>query len=131
MIVLDTHVWIWWVSSTGRLSTAARQAIAQARTEQALRVSSISAWEVAMLVARGRLELTIDTADWIARSESLPYLRFVPIDNRIALRSVRLPGDAPDDPADRMIAATALVLGAKLVTKDNRMRSYPHVETIW
>ncbi len=84
-----------------------------------------------MLVNRGRLELTMDVADWIANSEALPFLRFVPVTNQIALRSVSLPTDVHGDPADRMIIATALFLGASLVTKDERIRNYPHVETIW
>ncbi|UCF20458.1 MAG: type II toxin-antitoxin system VapC family toxin, partial [Gemmatimonadota bacterium] len=88
-------------------------------------------WEVAQLVARGRLELTMDVADWIARSESLPFIHFAPVDNRIAVRATRLLGDLHSDPADRIILSTALVLGAPLVTRDERLWHYPHVETIW
>ena len=99
--------------------------------EQTIRVSSISVWEVAQLVSRGRLELTMDVTDWIAKSESLPFLQFVPVDNRIALRSTRLPEPFHADPADRIIVATALSLGGTLVTKDDKLRRYQHVPTTW
>ena len=88
----------------------------------ALRVSGISAWEVAMLVAAGRLEL---------RMEKVAAVRFVPVGNRIAVQSTRLPGRLHPDPADRIIVATARALGAAVVTKDRKLRSYRHVETIW
>jgi PIN domain nuclease of toxin-antitoxin system len=99
--------------------------------EQTIRISSISVWEVAQLVARGRLELTLDVADWVAKSESLPFVHFVPVDNRIAIRATDLPGEFHADPADRIIVATTLVLGATLVTRDERLRRYDHVETLW
>jgi PIN domain nuclease of toxin-antitoxin system len=69
-------------------------------------------------------------AAWIARSEALPFVQFVPLDNRIAL-SNHLPGEIHEDPADRIIIATALTAGASLVSKDTKIRDYPHVETIW
>ena len=131
MIVLDTHAWLWWVSGSEALSVPARQAIERHVTQRTVHVSSISTWEVALLAKRRRLELTMDVGDWIACSEALPFLRFVPVTNQIAVRSVNLPNDLHGDPADRMIIATALFLGASLVTKDERIRNYPHVETIW
>ena len=131
MIVLDTHIWLWWVSGAEALSAPARQAIERHVSQRTIHVSSISAWEVALLVKRGRLELTMDVWDWIAKSEALPFLRFVPVTNQIAVRSVNLPNGLHSDPADRMIIATTRFLGASLVTKDQRIRNYPHVETIW
>ena len=130
MIVLDTHIWIWWIASPDKLSPTAIQAIENEIPHNGLRISSISAWEVAMLVSRGRLELTMDAAAWIARSESLPFIRFIPIDNRIALRAVSLPASAPSDPADRIIAATALTLGTPIVTMDKRMGTIENLRII-
>jgi len=75
--------------------------------------------------------LTIDVADWIANVEALPLLSFVPVDNRIAVRAVQLEGLASRDPADRMIAATALGLGAILITADAHLRAYRPLETLW
>jgi PIN domain nuclease of toxin-antitoxin system len=131
VIVLDTHAWVWWVSQAPDLPRRVRQRIERGLEEDALCVSSISAWEVAMLVKRRRLELTMAVGDWLGASEALPSVRFVPVDNRIALRSVLLPEPLHNDPADRIIIATALQLGAAVVTKDDKLRRYPHVETIW
>lgn len=131
MIVLDTHVWIWWVSSPACLSETAKRTIDEAVTEKNIFISSISAWEVAILVSRGRLELTMSAADWVAASESLAFFNFVPVNNSIAVKSAQLPGALHNDPADRIIIATAVSLGAVLVTKDEKIRNYPHVETAW
>ena len=131
MIVLDTHVWIWWVSSPEFLSGTAKQTIDEAVAEKNVLISSISVWEVAILVSRGRLKLTMSPSDWVAASEALPFFDFVPVSNSIALKSVQLPGDLHNDPADRIIIATAISLGAVLVTKDEKIRDYRHVKTVW
>lgn len=130
MIVLDTHALVWWASG-GPLSERARDTIEHHAHTRSLYASSISVWEIATLVARGRLELTLDVTDWIARVEAIESLRFVSVDNRIALASTRLPGELPHDPADRIIVATARSLDAPLITRDARLAAYPHVETIW
>ena len=131
MIVLDTHAWIWWVASPDQLSEPALEAIEPARERKAIYISSISAWEVALLVRKGRLALTIPVEEWIARSEALPWVQFVPLDNQIALRSNHLPGELHEDPADRIIIATALTLGHPLISRDTKIRDYPHVESVW
>lgn len=131
MIVIDTHVWLWWVSDPDQLSDQARQAVDGAAQRHELFVSTISAWEVAMLVEKGRLTLALDVRDWIARSEALPFLTFVPLTNAIAVEAVRLPDFPHADPADRIIAATALSLGAALVSKDEKLRGYLPLRTVW
>lgn len=131
MIVLDTHTLLWWVNDPSTLSVPATKAIDAAVESMSVHVSSISAWEIALLVERGRLRLALDVRDWLYRCEALPFLSFVPLDNAIAVESVRLPDFPHADPADRIIAATALSLGAVLVTKDDKLQNYPHVKTIW
>ena len=132
MIALDTHALVWWVSDPARLGVKARKAIETATSEgDQLVVSSISAWEIAMLVTAGRLELTMDVDTWMARVESYPGVTFVPVDNRIALRAVLLDGFPHRDPADRIIVATALGLGATLITADERIQEYRPLRTIW
>lgn len=131
MIVLDTHAWIWFLDDPHRLSTRARKAVDRAVQAGKVHVSSISVWEVAMLVDRGRLQLHRDLADWLADTERLPFLHFVPVDNAIAVKSVQLPAPLHGDPADRLIVATALHLGAALVTRDARLVGYRHVKTVW
>lgn len=131
MIVLDTHAWIWWVSNPEFLSDKAKQIIDEAVTNRNVLISSISVWEVAILVSRGRLKLTMNSDDWVAASEALPFFDFVPVSNSIALKSVQLPGILHNDPADRIIIATAISMGAVLVTKDEKIRNYSHVKTVW
>lgn len=131
MIVLDTHALLWWVNDPVALSKPAKMAIDEAVNSRSVHASFISSWEIAMLVERGRLRLTLDVRDWLCRCEALPFLTFVPVSNAIAVESVRLPDFPHADPADRIIASTALSLGAHLVTKDDKLRNYPHVKTIW
>ena len=131
MIVLDTHILLWWVNDPTTLSTQARKAIDAAVNSKSVHVSCISSWEIALLVERGRLRLALDVRDWLCRCEALPFLTFVAVSNAIAVESVRLPDFPHADPADRIIAATALSLGAALVTKDDKLRNYPHLKTIW
>ena len=132
MIVLDTHALVWWVSTPRRIPPKARRLIEDAvDAGEGLAVSSISIWEVAMLVDRGRLELRIPVDTWIAGVEALPFVQFIPVDNRIVWRSVALGGFTHGDPADRMILATALGLGATLVTTDARLQRFDAVKTVW
>lgn len=131
MIVLDTHAWIWWVSNPEMLSEPARQLVDDAVQRRELFIATISAWEVAMLVEKGRLSLALDVRDWIARSESLPFVTFVPLSTAIAVESVRLPDFSHADPADRIIVATALSLGARLVTKDEKLLRYGSARGVW
>ncbi len=73
----------------------------------------------------------MDVADWIAKSEALSFIDFLPVNNTVAVKSVNLPPPLHDDPADRIIIASAITLGASLVTKDNKILNYTHIETIW
>jgi PIN domain nuclease of toxin-antitoxin system len=132
MIVLDTQVLFWWLSETRReLTRNAREAIEAEENGGEILVSSMSAWEIALLVAARRLTLSVDVADWLAAAAAIDVVRFVPLDNTIAVASINLPGVLHRDPADRIIAATARHFQAPLVTKDARLLAYPHVVTIW
>lgn len=132
MIVLDTHAWVWWVSDPDRLPERSRRAIQESLDGgEPVHVSSMSSWEVARLVARGRLEMVMGLDEWMALAESAPEIAFVPVDNRIALRAVGLEDFPHRDPADRLIAATALVMGATLITADARLRAYGPLSTLW
>jgi len=131
MIVLDTHVWVLFVSNPELLSKRAKRSLDAGMEEKGILISSISAWEVALLVAKKRLRLTLGVTDWIAKSEALPFITFIPVDNSIAIKSVNLPQPLHSDPADRIIIATAISMGAPLLTKDEKILKYPHVQTIW
>lgn len=132
MIVLDTHALIWWVNGSDDLSTSAKRAINKAlRNDEEVIVSSITAWEIAMLISHGRLVLSMDVDTWLNEVAQIDGVSFLPIDNEIGVKSTILPGEFHKDPADRMIVATARKLSAPLVTADKKIRDYPHVKTIW
>lgn len=132
MIVLDTHALIWWVNGDKQLSAKAKKAIeTELSSEGQVIISAISAWEIAMLVAKGRLALTMDIDDWLETVASIEGVSFVSIDTDVAVQSVRLPGEFHLDPADRLIVALARHLSAPLVTADTKIREYQHVKTIW
>ena len=131
MILLDTHAWIWFISNPEYLSKRADKAVKGAVKDKSILISSISAWELALLVKKKRLKLTLEVTDWIAKSESLPFIQFLPVTNSIAVKSVNLPLPLHPDPADRIIIATAISVGAPLVTSDKKLLSYSPVKTIW
>jgi PIN domain nuclease of toxin-antitoxin system len=131
VIVLDTHTLVWWVTGDPLLSKAAKSAIDKTKRRGEIIVSSMSAWEIALLVERDRLVLTMDVSSWLATVEQIEQVRFLSVDVEIATKSVSLPGQFHKDPADRMIVATARKLAVPLVTKDEKLRAYPHVKTIW
>ena len=84
-----------------------------------------------MLVTAGRLTLTMGVDDWLATVADVDGVRFVPVENDVAVESTRFPGEFHKDPADRMIVALARHLNASLVTADEKIRAYRHVKTIW
>ncbi|HQW20716.1 MAG TPA: type II toxin-antitoxin system VapC family toxin [Rhodocyclaceae bacterium] len=131
MIVLDTHVLVWWVNGDESLSKKAKAAIERELEGGQIIVSAISAWEIAMLVEREKLVLSMDVGSWLAAVAEIEAVRFIPLDVEVAMKSVDLPGEFHKDPADRMIVATARKLSAPLVTKDEKILAYAHVSTIW
>ncbi|MEW6087103.1 MAG: type II toxin-antitoxin system VapC family toxin [bacterium] len=131
MIILDTHVLIFWLSNPEKLSRKAREIIEKAVKNKEVYVSSISVWEIAMLVSKGRLELAMEVKDWIAAVESLSFLHFVPVNNNISIKSVQLKDFIHKDPVDRIIIATSITLNALLITKDDKILKYPQVKAVW
>lgn len=132
VIVLDTHTLLWWATGdTNQLSEPARRAIAVELEGGRIIVSSISAWELAMLVARGRVALSLDVETWLSVVGEIEAVEFVPVTNEIGMKSVTLPGEFHKDPADRIIVATARKLAAPLVTADEKIRAYPHARVVW
>ena len=131
MILLDTHVLVSWVTDPKRIPRLATRAIDRVlRKDETLGVSSFSIWEIALLGKRGRLRSKRDLDVWLEEVEKLPVLAFYPVDNRIARRSVTL-ALGTNDPADRIIVATALEYGATLITADAKLRAYRGLETVW
>lgn len=131
MIVLDTHVLVWWATGAPRLSAKARGAIAGALRKGMLHASSISLLEIATAVRRGRLLLAAPAGEWLKDLLQLRELRFVPVTAEIALAAGSFDEGIPGDPADRVIVATAQSLGCRLVSADSALRKAPAVNAIW
>lgn len=131
MIVLDTHTLVWWVTGDATLSRQAKSEIDLEQDGGKIIISAISAWEISMLVEKGRLVLSMDVSSWLATVAEIEGVHFLPVDVEISNKSVALPGEFHKDPADRMIVATARKLAVPVVTKDEKIQSYPHVKTIW
>lgn len=131
MIVLDTHVLVWFVSSPDKLSRNAQKRIKEEIKKNEILVSSISVWEIFMLIKKERIKLSMHPDTWLAKVESLPFIQFIPVDNRIASQSINLPEPLHNDPADRIIIATALSHGALLITRDRRILNYSHLSSLW
>lgn len=130
MIVLDTHVWWWALSEPHHLSRAATEAIQDTPREQ-VRVAAISLWELALLFHRQRIVLEIPPQAWFRHALEGTGFQVEPLTPAVALEAYHLPEPFHRDPADRLIVATARILGARLVTKDRLIRDYAHVATIW
>ena len=125
LLLLDTHCWLWaQLGLVQQLSRAALEAIRSAESEGNLRISVISIWELAMLEKRGRVALPMNVRTWVDQALSKPGIAVTPLTPEIMIESVHLPGEVHGDPADRMLAATARVLGATLVTKDDKLLGY-------
>lgn len=128
MIVLDTHAWIFMVDDPKRLGAAARRAIAKA---DRLGLAAISLWELAMLVEKRRLSLNREILEWIRDALEPSRVELVPMTPSIVATAHQLRGALDGDPGDRLIVATALVEGTKLVTKDSRITDSRIVPVVW
>jgi PIN domain nuclease of toxin-antitoxin system len=130
VILVDTHVAAWLALEPSRISRKARAAIDDARASATgLGLADISLWELTMLVSKGRIRLTVSLESFLTEIEN----RFVivPLRAQVCVRALSLPAAYPKDPADRIIAATALVEGVPLLTADHQVQRSKAVQTIW
>lgn len=130
MILVDTHVAAWLALEPSRISRKAKAAIDDARASATgLGLADISLWELTMLVGKGRIRLTVGLESFLTEIEN----RFVivPLTAQVCVRALSLPAVYPKDPADRIIAATALVEGVPLLTADHQIQRSKTVQTIW
>lgn len=123
-LLLDTHVWLWLVAGSRELGTAARQEIDAALDAGTLTIAAISLWEVALLAARQRIVLGKPIELWLDEALAPPGPEIEPLTSAIAAESCGLPDGFHQDPADRMIVATARISGATLITRDHRILDY-------
>jgi PIN domain nuclease of toxin-antitoxin system len=129
LIVLDTHVLLWAIADSKKLSRAADAAIRRSRQVDGLAISAITLWELASLVARGRIRGygTIESS----LNRLIEGVTVKPITPEIATLAAQFPDDYPHDPADRLIGATARAEGLALITRDEHIRKSPLLKTIW
>jgi PIN domain nuclease of toxin-antitoxin system len=129
VILLDTHVWVWWVHGNPRLPDEQRKML-DARIDEGLGVSAISCWEVAKLVEHGRLSFPQDVADWLEIALAYPGVQLLQLTPGIAVESTRLPKPFHKDPADQIIVATARVHDCSLASADDKIMKYDNVRTL-
>lgn len=130
MILLDTHIVVWLALAPQRLSQAAVRAIQEVRSRnQGLAISTLTLFELAQVITRGRVQITEPLDLFIQEIET--HFVVKPVTGRIAVASAQLSSSYPKDPLDRLIGATALTEGIPLVTADQRIRNAPDVQTIW
>ena len=128
--LLDTHILLWWHGDRDRLSRDQRDIIEAAGANSPLEVSDISLWEVAMLHGLGRIRLNIPLREWLDKAVAPPLVRRHGISPAIAANLASLPDTFHRDPADRILVATARVLGATLLTRDRRIAEAALVDTL-
>jgi PIN domain nuclease of toxin-antitoxin system len=126
VILLDTHIWVWWVSRPDRLQARHRELL-ELGADRVFGVSVISCWEVAKLVEYGRLKLDRIVEPWIESALAEPGVTLLPLHPRIVVESTQLPQPFHRDPADQLLVATARVFQCPIMTEDDKIAAYPHV----
>lgn len=128
MIVLDTHIWVWWVQGDSRLTQKHRQWLQQYRG-QGLGVSIFSCWEITKLVEKNRLELPESLNEWFEHALAYPGVQLIDLTVPILIEATKLVG-FHRDPGDQIIVATARMLGCPLLTADQKILEYSGVQTL-
>ncbi|CCQ50773.1 type II toxin-antitoxin system VapC family toxin [Crocosphaera watsonii WH 8501] len=128
MIILDTHIWIWWVDNNSRLTQRQRELI-NTYQSSGLGVSIISCWEVAKLVENNRLILSCSVDEWLNGAITYPGVQLINLNLDIIVASTQLIG-FHRDPADQLIVATSQVYNCSLLTADKKILAYPNVKTL-
>lgn len=128
MIILDTHIWIWWVDNSAKLNQRQRELI-NTYQSSGLGVSIISCWEVAKLVENKKLILSCSIDEWLNVGLAYPGVQLLNLTLSIIIASTQLIG-FHRDPADQLIVATAKMYNCPLLTADNKILAYPLVQTL-
>ncbi len=129
-VLLDTHMWIWWLTPASPLTRAERAALDAAAEARGLGLPAISMWEAQVLHARGRLDLPLPFAEWLTRATDERMLSVLPLDRDVVLALDGLPSGFHGDPADRLIVATARAHALPLATRDAAIRR-ARVARLW
>jgi len=129
VIVLDTHIWVWWVHNDPQLTNKLRKTI-QNYEDEGLGVSIFTCWEVAKLVELKKLILHCPIDEWLDTALHYPGVQLLALTPEIVVESTRLPGQFHRDPADQIIVATARIHDCPLLTMDDRILNYPNVKLV-
>jgi PIN domain nuclease of toxin-antitoxin system len=129
MILLDTHIWVWWAHGDQHLPSDYAELLQQHENE-GLAVSVISCWEIAKLVEYNRLTLPCQITDWFAQALAYPNIELLSLTQQIAIESTQLPQPFHRDPAEQLIVATARLYDCPLMTLDSKIRTYPYVRLL-
>jgi PIN domain nuclease of toxin-antitoxin system len=121
-VVLDTHMWVWWLTPSSPLKRVERDALDRAAARRELHISAISLWEAQVLHARKRLDLPVPLSEWLMQAADPAVLSVLPLDVDVVLAADALPASFHGDPADRLIVATARAHAMQLATRDSAIR---------
>lgn len=128
--LLDTHILVYWVAVQSRLSVAQLEILRQATPSEPLWVSDISLWEIATLHSLGRIRLHLPLRDWLEAATAPPLVQRLGITPAVAAAVATLPDSFHRDPGDRIIVASAQLLGATLLSHDQRIIDAALVPTL-
>lgn len=127
-LLIDTHIWLWLMTGDAKFSKSkAAKRFDQVASTQGYLISIISVWEVSMLANKGRIRLALPISQWVEQALKAPGSHLQPITPTIAVQSTVFGDDFHPDPVDRLLVATAMVLGAELMTADEKILAYARV----
>ena len=128
MIILDTHIWVWWVDENEKLTDNNLKIIEKYKS-QGLGISIISCWEIAKLAEKNRLNFTCSVDEWLNSALNYPGIKLLDLTLPIIIQSTQLT-EFHADPADQIIVATAKIYDCPLLTQDSKIIKYPHIKII-
>jgi len=121
MILLDTHIWLWWLLGDGQLTNLERDSLDHLAINRFLTISWVSVWETEMLERKGRISLEPNFKTWVRNATSPDFISLLPADLEVVIAQRQLPENFHQDPADRLISATSILSGFELATHDSRI----------
>lgn len=123
-ILLDTHTFIWYIDGSAELTKPIIRQINQSIQNHSLYIAAISMWEITMLESKNRIRLGMSCLEWMNKAIEITHTQIIPLTPTIAYESCHLPGNFHEDPADRLIVATARIESLTIFTRDSRILNY-------